>query len=188
MIPLVVIGKKNRQYINYTSSSLITQNKHSWAYGRFEASLKIDIRSGSWPAWWALGTNVNTVGWPDCGEIDMMEYYQNKTLCNFCYGNDNSQQVWSSKTMSVDSTWSSKFHNWTMIWNAQTIDLYIDSALMNTFTVSNANTKTHPNPWAGLPLYMIANQAIGGTAGGDPSKTTFPVIYQMDYVRVYQLQ
>jgi len=175
----------NRQYYNYTSSSLLTQYKHSWAYGKFETLIKIDIRSGSWPAFWTLGNNIDQVGWPDCGEIDIMEFYTGKTLANFCYGNDNNQQVWSSKTLAVDSTWASKFHNWTMQWDSQIINLYLDNTLMNSFTVANANTQKHPNPWAGLPLYLIANQAIGST-GGDPSKTTFPIVYQMDYVRVYQ--
>lgn len=174
--------KKSRKWINYTSSSLNTNGKHQFTYGRFDIRAKIDIRQGSWPAWWALGSKG---GWPKNGEIDMMEYYRGKVLANFDYADKQGHSVWSSKTKPVDSTWAASFHNWTMIWNDKTIELQLDGKLMNTFKISTADSGYSPNPWRDLPSYLLVNQAIGGQNGGDPSHTKFPISYELDYVRVY---
>lgn len=72
----------------YTSASIITKGKKEFTYGRFEIRAKIDIQKGSWPAFWSLGANIGEVGWPRCGEVDIMEYYRGKTLMNVFYGYD----------------------------------------------------------------------------------------------------
>ena len=168
----------------YTSASRTTYGKKSFLYGKFEMRAKIDIRQGSWPAWWWL---PNSGGWPKGGEIDMMEYYQNKCLFNVMDGN----QKWYSQTRSIftlgGARWAANFHVWTMVWDSTKIDLYLDDNLINHFLLSNADG-TGPNganPFR-RPGYMIVNQAIGGTNGGDPSKTTFPVDYRIDWIRIYK--
>ncbi len=168
----------------YTSASRTTYGKKSFLYGKFEMRAKIDIRQGSWPAWWWL---PNTGGWPKGGEIDMMEYYQNKCLFNVMNGN----QQWFSQTRSIYSLggnrWAENFHVWTMEWDSTKIDLYLDGTLINHFPLSYADG-TGPNgvnPFR-QPGYMIVNQAIGGTNGGDPSSTSFPVDYRIDWIRVYK--
>jgi hypothetical protein len=116
----------------------------------------------------------------------MMEFYQGKCLFNVMDGN----QKWTSPTKTVTSlggtTWADQFHVWTWEWDSVKIDLSLDGVLMNHYLVSNANG-TGPsggNPFK-RPGYMLVNQAIGGINGGDPSATTFPVEYRIDWVRVH---
>ncbi len=169
---------------NYTSANLVSNGKRSFKYGLFEMRAKIDIRSGSWPAWWWLPVSG---GWPKGGEIDMMEFYQGKLLFNVMDGS----QKWTSKTQAVStlggSAWADTFHVWTWEWDSAKIDLWLDGKLMNHYPLANADG-TGPggeNPFR-RPGYMLVNQAIGGNNGGDPSGTTFPVEYQVDYIRYYQ--
>jgi beta-glucanase (GH16 family) len=174
--------KDDWQGHDYTSASLITSGKKSFQYGKFEMRARIDIRSGSWPAWWWL---PNSGGWPKGGEIDMMEFYQGKCLFNVMDGN----QKWYSQTRTVaslgGSRWSERFHVWTMVWDSTQIELLLDGALINRFAVSNADG-TGPNganPFR-RPGYLIVNQALGGTNGGDPSNTALPIDLRVDWIRV----
>jgi len=167
----------------YTSASRRSMNKKSWLYGRFEMRAKIDVRQGSWPAWWWL---PNTGGWPKGGEIDMMEFYQGKCLFNVMDGN----QRWTSPTRTVaalgGAPWAAQFHVWTWEWDSLKIDLSLDGVLINHYPLSNADGTGSggANPFR-RPGYMLVNQAIGGVNGGDPSGTAFPVEYRIDWIRVH---
>jgi beta-glucanase (GH16 family) len=179
--------KKNRQYAEYTSSSLLTSGLHSWQFGRFEMRGRIPTSAGMWPAWWTLG---NSGQWPSNGEIDIMEFYQGKVLANVACGTATAYQAkWDSATKSLssfnDSQWSSKFHVWRMDWDDTKIDLYLDDVLMNTSNLADMLNADGKSPFR-QPAYMILNLAIGGQNGGDPSNTTFPARYEIDYVRVFQ--
>jgi beta-glucanase (GH16 family) len=179
--------KKNRQYAEYTSSSLLTSGLHSWQFGRFEMRGRIDTRAGLWPAWWTLG---NSGQWPSNGEIDIMEFYQGKVLANVACGTATAYQAkWDSVSKAIssfnDPMWSSKFHVWRMDWDDTKIDLYLDDVLMNTSNLADMLNADGTSPFR-QPAYMLLNLAIGGTAGGDPSGTTFPARYEIDYVRVFQ--
>ena len=180
--------KKNRGQITYTSSSINTSGKFSWQYGRFVMRGRINISKGLWPAWWTLGVAGQ---WPANGEIDIMEYYNNKVLANVaCLGADNTA-AWYSITKPADSlggeAWSAAFHIWRMDWDEQAIALYLDGQLMNRVPLSKLVNKdgTGINPFK-QPHYMLLNLAIGGMNGGDPSATPFPTRFEVDYVRVYQ--
>jgi beta-glucanase (GH16 family) len=167
----------------YSSASRRTMKKKSWLYGKFEMRAQIDIRQGSWPAWWWL---PNSGGWPKGGEIDMMEFYQGKCLFNVMDGNGK----WQSPTRTVSSLggsrWADNFHVWTWEWDSTRIDLSLDGVLINHYPLANADG-TGPgggNPFR-QPGYMLVNQAIGGINGGDPSVTTFPINYRIDWIRVH---
>ena len=132
---------------------------------------------------WFLGVNGK---WPLNGEIDMMEFYHSTLLANTCYG----KNLWnSSKTPLThftvkDPQWTTKFHDWRMDWDADFIKLYVDDELLNTTDLSKTIDPDGSNPFH-QPAFLLLNLAIGAT-GGDPSKTQFPVKFEVDYVRVYQ--
>jgi beta-glucanase (GH16 family) len=174
--------KQNRQYAQYTSTSMTTSGKKSFLYGRFELCGQIDTRQGSWPAFWILG---NGLSWPASGEVDIMEYYANGVRSNICKPSGGNCDWLGSVSQSLSSlggtTWSSKFHLWAMEWDSQKINLYLDDKLVYSYTI------TSTNPYTGNAFYMLVNLAIGGQNGGDPSGTTFPITYLVDYVRVYQM-
>ena len=179
--------KQNRPEINYTSACLITRRKKDWLYGRFEMRARIDISSGMWPAWWTLGIDKR---WPANGEIDIMEYYRGKLLANIACLGDNGKTEWHSKTFRVDSlgsAWSSKSHIWRMDWTKDFIALYVDDRLLNKDAVDSLYNKDGSgfNPFR-QPHYLLLNLAIGGQNGGDPSNTSFPLKFEIDYIRVYQ--
>jgi len=168
----------------YTSASLLTRGKRQFQYGRFELRAMIPTPPGSWPAWWTLGINNP---WPKNGEIDIMEFYQGKILANVAYQNSGGSIVWDSFTKNISdygAGWSSNYHIWVMEWDTNTINLYVDGALLNTFNVNSATVGSY-NPFR-QPHYMLVNLAIGGNNGGNPAGTTFPLKYYVDYVRVYQ--
>lgn len=189
--------RTSRQWIDYTSASLTTRGLHEFKYGKFEMRARIDTRAGSWPAFWTLGTGFNDVNpsdspapWPDCGEIDIMEYYAGDVRANIAYklaGESNAKWDAVKKPIAQFDAdkWSKKFHIWTMEWDEKKIDLLLDGKLMNHFDVTNADTAAGGNPFR-KPLYLKLNQAIGGTCGGDPSHTAFPIRFEVDWVRVYQ--
>lgn len=181
--------KKNRKAIEYTSSSINTEGKQSWQYGRFVMRGKIDVSSGLWPAWWTLGVAGQ---WPANGEIDIMEYYKGKLLANIACGTLKQYNAeWHSKTKTVDALggkkWAAKFHIWRMDWNEDAIALYVDDVLLNRVELSKLINKDGSgiNPFM-QPQYMLLNMAMGGDNGGELGNTMFPNRFIIDYVRVYQ--
>jgi beta-glucanase (GH16 family) len=181
--------KANREYADYTSASLITKDRRQWQYGRFEMRGRIDTRSGLWPAFWTLG--VEGV-WPSNGEIDIMEYYRGMLLANVAWASEKPwTPVWDDVRKPItefnDQEWSGKFHLWRMDWDEKNIRLYVDEILLNTTDLKDTFNKNPEgkNPFH-QPHYILLNLAIGGTNGGDPSKTDFPARFEVDYVRVYR--
>jgi beta-glucanase (GH16 family) len=179
--------RASRKWIECTSASLTTRRLQEFKYGRFEMRARIDTRLGSWPAFWTLGTTPR-IGWPACGEVDIMEYYTGTVLANIDYG-INGKSKWSTvKQPIVDlggDAWSKEFHLWTMEWDEQKIDLRLDGKLMNHLDLAAADNADRGNPFH-RPVYFILNQAIGGDSGGDPSHLAYPVRFEVDWVRVYQ--
>jgi beta-glucanase (GH16 family) len=178
----------NREFIDYTSASVNTRGRHAWLYGRFAMRARIDVRTGSWPAFWLLGTRGP---WPANGEIDVMEFYDDTLLFNVAWSGA-SAPVWNSRKLPLDrfpAGWAGAFHVWRMDWDERAIRLYLDDSLMNVQDLSRTLNVPHAgapaNPFHS-PMYLLINQAIGGQHGGDPSKTTLPLTYEIDWVRVYQ--
>ena len=185
--------KTNREFAHYTSSSINTRGLKQWLYGRFEIRARIDTALGAWPAIWTLGT---TNRWPSNGEIDIMEYYRSDSLptilANVAWGTNqpnvakwHTEKIRFSQFTAKDSSWVKKFHLWRMDWTSESIKLYLDDVLLNTTLLSETINPDRSNPFM-QPQYILLNLAIGGN-GGDPAKTIFPIKYEVDYVRVYQM-
>ena len=187
--------RNSRPQALYTSSSITSRNKKSFLYGRFEVRARIPLARGSWPAIWTLG---NTMEWPSCGEIDIMEYYLIKgvphILANAAWGGEQRYKaIWDSSTLPLshftepDPDWGSKFHIWRMDWDEQAIKLYLDDELLNEIPLdktTNGNLGYYSNPFK-QEHYILLNLALGSN-GGEPDDTAFPLLYEIDYVRVYQ--
>ena len=191
-IPESKSWKTNRQNVNYTAASLISMDKKSWLFGRFEVRARIDTAMGAWPAIWTLGIDKE---WPSCGEVDMLEFYRPEgvpsILANVASGtNVRYKGKWDSvkKTlaslMAKDKRWPEKFHIWRMDWNKDSINLYVDNELLNTTLLSETINADGSNPFL-QPHYLLLNLALGAN-GGDPSQSHFPITFEVDYVRVYQ--
>lgn len=178
--------KTSRQYAEYTSSSINTSGLQSFQYGRFVLRAKIPTASGMWPAWWTLGVKGE---WPSNGEIDIMEYYQNKVLANVACGTSTEWQAkWDSASQSLSSLgagWSDDFHVWQMDWDDQNIVLSLDGQTMNTTALSSMLNADGSSPFK-QKAYMLLNLALGGQNGGSLDGTSFPQRYEVDYVRVFQ--
>lgn len=193
--------KTNREYAEYTSSCLTTQNRFTFKYGRLEVRAKIPTATGSWPAIWTLG---NQWEWPMNGEIDLMEYYikngMPSILANACWSSTRQwTAVWDESATpfthftSKDSQWAEKFHLWRMDWDCSYIRLYLDGELLNEIDLSKTQNQGYQgntnNPFSNdienNGQYILLNLAIGSN-GGIPDKSKFPLRYYVDYVRVYQ--
>lgn len=184
------VGFQGRQWIEVTSSCLITKGKHEFTTGKFEMRARIDPRLGSWPAFWTLGTSIDRVGWPECGEIDIMEYYTGTVLANVCHGLRSRQKWLTTKTPIADlggDAWAKEFHIWMMDWDEKRIDLSLDGKILAHFDPAGDDEAGKENAFR-KPHYILINQAIGGTSGGDPSRLEYPVRLEVDWIRVYQRQ
>ncbi len=181
-------GFQARKSIEVTSACLVTKGKHEFTYGKFEMRARIDTRLGSWPAFWTLGTSIDRLGWPECGEIDIMEYYRNTVLANVCHGIGGRENWLTTKKPLPElggEAWAANFHIWTMEWDEKRIDLFLDGKLSAHFETSGDDESGKDNAFR-KPHYILIDQAIGGTAGGDPSGLKYPVRLEVDWIRVYQ--
>jgi beta-glucanase (GH16 family) len=173
---------------DYTSASLTTRGKAQWTYGRFEVRAKLPSGRGTWPAIWMLGTNIDQVGWPSCGEIDIMEFvgYEPGVIHANVHTKKYNHVLHTGKGDKTPvSDASVTFHVYAVEWDDQKIDFFVDDH--KTFTFRNERTGTDAWPY-GKDQYLIINLAIGGDWGGQKGidDRIFPQRYYIDYVRVYQ--
>ncbi len=183
--------RKNQKVAEYSSASLNTKNKFDFQYGILEVRVMIDTASGMWPAIWTLGVEKP---WPANGEIDVMEFYQVEgeptILANAAWADESKRANWDEakipfdRFLEKDPEWMNRFHIWKMEWTAQHIKLYLDGELLNEVDLSQTLNPDGFNPFH-QPHYILVNLAIGSN-GGDPSPSTFPRNYLIDYVRVFQ--
>ncbi|TLX71393.1 glycosyl hydrolase family protein [Labilibacter sediminis] len=183
--------RHNWEFAEYTSSCIKTKDKFSFQYGIMEVRARIDTSMGMWPAIWTLGVENR---WPSNGEVDQLEYYrfegEAKILANACWAGENMKPVWDSEKIpfknfiAKEHDWVDKFHVWKMDWTKDYIRLYLDDVLLNEIDLSKTINADGTNPFH-QPQYILLNLALGSN-GGDPTNTTFPRKYEVDYVRVYQ--
>lgn len=173
---------------NYTSARLLTKNKWSWAYGRIEARIKLPRGQGIWPAFWMLGANFDSVGWPTCGEIDIMENVGSEpsTVHGTVHGPGYSggSGIGGPFVFTNGVAVADDFHVFAVEWETNRLRWYVDSQLYFTVTPTNLPGGTQ---WVfSQPQFLLLNVAVGGNWPGNPNgTTTFPQRLTVDYVRVY---
>jgi beta-glucanase (GH16 family) len=180
--------QQRREHADYTSASLTTLGRASWTYGRIEARAKVPSGRGTWPAFWTLGTNMREVGWPACGEIDILEYvghepgvvHANVHTRGFNHARGNGRGA----RLSVPDA-EKEFHVYAVEWTPEKLEFLVDDRKY--FTLKNDGTGVDSWPFD-APQYLILNLAIGGDWGAQKGvdDAIFPQRYTVDYVRVYQ--
>lgn len=173
----------------FTSARLLTQGKFDLTYGRVEARIQIPYGQGIWPAFWMLGSDISSVGWPDCGEIDIMENIGREPgiVHGTAHGPGFSGAggLSSSTSLPGGSAFADNFHVYAIEWEADAIRWYVDGSLYGTVRKSQF---PEAHRWVfDHPFFIILNVAVGGAWPGYPDATsTFPQAMRVDYVRVYQ--
>ena len=172
--------KENYSGSQYTSARILSKNKYAFTYGKVEVSAKIPSGKGSWPAIWMLGSNINTVSWPGCGEIDIMEHVGNdlnKIHGTLHYpGRFGGSADGNSKVIPNATT---EFHKYQLEWSASTIKISVDDQLIHT-VANSANIPFNHN------FFFILNIAMGGGFGGNIDADLTNATMEVDYIRVYQ--
>lgn len=187
---LLVIEARQERYNGsyYTSARLKSQGLQEFQYGRLEARLKVPTGKGLWPAFWMLGSNFGTVGWPDSGEIDIMEYVGREpdlilgTIHGPGYAGALGLSHWNRQEYAI----ADEFHTYAIEWDENQITWFYDGEAFGTYSREDVGARV----WAfDQPFFFILNLAIGGTLGGAIGlDTEFPSQYLVDYVRVFQRQ
>ncbi len=173
---------------NYTSGRIQTNGKFSQAGGRFEARMRMPTGQGMWPAFWLLGGNFGSVGWPACGEIDIMEYrgQEPATIHGSLHGPGYSGGNAITRTYtSATTTFDSGFHVYAVEWTSKKIAWSVDGVTYHTATPSGL---PGGSAWVfDHPFFVILDLAVGGGFVGPPNAgTSFPQQLLVDYVRVYR--
>lgn len=174
----------------YTSARLKTQNRFTQSYGRFEARLRIPRGRGVWPAFWMLGADIPTVGWPASGEIDIMESVGHRPHAVHGTihgpGHAGAAGIGGADTL-VTGAWSDAFHVYTVEWEPERIRWLIDGRAWRLVTPADLPAGAR---WVyDHPFFLLLNLAIGGQWPGAPDATTvLPQRLEVDWVRVYQRQ
>lgn len=178
----------------YTSGLIESLNKVQPQYGKIEASMKIPRGAGLWPAFWMMGANYFTpgVGWPLCGEIDIMEYAGNSGgftaafhtgAYNYTNGGGGIQNVQGFSLSDYDTA----FHVYGIEWTPNRVAFYVDGKVIleaNKYQLGSSQAQ-----WPfDQPFWIKINLAVGGSYGGDPATGTFPKTMEVDWIRVYQEQ
>lgn len=185
----LIIEARKESYggFNYTSARMITKNKQSFKFGRIDIRAKTPTGKGIWPALWMLGNNIDAVGWPTCGEIDMMEilgHEPNKLYGTLHWGSSAATHASKGSSYVLNgSSFNQQFHVYSMEWKQDAINLLIDD--VKYLTVTNTDIAI-TNPFNN-PFFFIFNIAVGGNWPGSPDGTTvFPQRMIVDYIRVFQ--
>lgn len=188
-----LIIEAHRELINsraYSSARLVSKHKGDWTYGKITARAKLPKGKGVWPAIWMLPTNWEYGGWPESGEIDIMEFvgYMPDSLFGSVHTERFNHVIGTQVTKGIYSnTLSSEFHEYGVEWNADKIDFLFDGKVFQTFH----NRREGHTAWPfDKDFHVILNVAVGGNWGGKEGIDTsiWPQRMEVDYVRVYQLQ
>lgn len=187
---IIEARKEPMSGFDYTSARMTTQGKKTFTYGRIDIRAKLPVGKGIWPALWMLGSNITSVSWPACGEIDIMELigtYPGRTYSTMHWAGTPGATSSTSKGSQYDLTsgnFSDQFHVFSLVWAQDILKVYVDDKLFHTVTKADVGTANYP---FNLPQFLIMNVAVGGNWPGNPdANTAFPQRMFVDYVRVFQ--
>lgn len=179
--------KENFGGRNYTSARMKTQGKKSFQYGRIDIRALLPKGQGIWPALWMLGNDITSVGWPKCGEIDIMEMIGGQGRERQVHGtlhwdNGSGHASYGQGYTLQTGTFYSAYHVFTLIWTETTMKWYVDDQIFNTVDISEPSMSEFHQPF-----FFILNVAVGGNWPGSPDATTvFPQQMKVDYIRVFR--
>ena len=187
----IVARQESTNGFSYTSARMKTENLYTTTYGRVEWRAKLPAGVGMWPALWMLGANIGPVGWPSCGEIDVVETKGTAPATVQSSLHSGSDETGTYIFSGGDS--STNFHNYLLEWEPNSISFSVDGHLYETQTSwgTSISGATYPTPF-NAPFFILMNLAVGGNYVGNPSisainaGTIFPAEVQVDYVRVYE--
>jgi hypothetical protein len=176
--------RENYQGAQFTSAKLLTKGKFDFKYGTIEVRAKLPSGAGTWPAIWTLGSNISDVGWPACGEIDIMEHAGNRqgTIQSAMHTPSSSGNTF-NKGSQILSDVSTEFHIYKVVWTATEMVFFVDDVEYYRYNPSNKNGSTWPFD---ANQYLILNVAMGGSFGGAIGANFTESTMEIDYVRVYQ--
>ncbi|RYY36190.1 MAG: glycosyl hydrolase family protein [Sphingobacteriaceae bacterium] len=175
----IMLKKESFMGSNYTSARLLSRGKFDFTYGTLEVKAKLTTGGGTWPAIWMLGSNFTQVGWPACGEIDVMEYKgnePNKIHSTLHYPGRSGGNADTKSTTTTNA--ATEFHIYKAQWTAASIIFSIDDKVHFTFPNNNTVPFNHD-------FFIILNVAMGGTFGGAVDPNFNNTSMEIDYVRVY---
>lgn len=190
---LLKITAKKENYTNtdypgktfeYTSTRMKTQGKFAFTYGRVEVRAKLPSGGGTWPAIWMLASNISSVGWPDCGEVDIMEHAGNRqgTVTSALHTRSSFGNTINKGQQTINDV-STAFHVYALEWNSDEIIFMVDDVEHYRYAPANKNDETWPFD---SDQFLILNVAMGGTYGGSIDPNFSSSSMEIDYVRVYQ--
>ncbi len=188
--------QQNTNGFSYTSARMKTQNNFSTTYGRIVWRAALPPGTGTWPALWMLGSNFQNIGWPACGEIDVMEEngtFTNQVQSTIHSGNASDQDAYETGVYTLPSgNNTTNFHTYMVEWQYGSISFSVDGNVFETQNTWPSFNSPYPAPF-NAPFYLLMNLAVGGNYVGNPSiaqinsGTVFPAQMLVDYVRVYQM-
>ena len=157
----------------------------AFTYGLIQARIQIPVGRGIWPAFWMLGQDIDAVGWPQCGEIDVLEGFgaDPAVVHGTVHGPGYSGSAGITASHDAGTSLAGDFHVYSVQWERDRIRWYLDDQLYSTVTPADVRG----NPWVfDHDFFLLLNVAVGGTLPGNPdSSVTFPQTMLIDYIRVY---
>ncbi|MDF1570748.1 MAG: glycoside hydrolase family 16 protein [Bacteroidales bacterium] len=178
--------KESYQGSSYTSARMKTEGKQSFQYGRIDIRALLPSGQGIWPALWMLGNNITSVGWPSCGEIDIMEMIGGADTDDQVHGTlhwDNSGHVYTGGSYTLDQgVFADEYHVFSMIWDQDAIQWFVNDTQFHEIDITPSHMAEFHKKF-----FLIFNVAVGGIWPGSPDGTTvFPQQMKVDYIRVFQ--
>lgn len=178
--------QESYQGYSFTSGRIKTEDNFEFQYGRIEGRMKLPTGPGLWPAFWMLGNDISTIGWPQCGEIDIMEYrgQEPSKIHGSVHGPGYSggNPVTSDYSLTNDR-FNTGFHVFSIEWGEDFIAFFVDGNLYQTITPDDVSGEWVFNH----PYFILVNLAVGGTFVGPPNQQTiFPQSLIVDYIKVFK--